>query len=104
MEQNITIQKLKQQRATPAEKFVLGKVKGAKANEPYKNGNVDWFNKDGIWLFGQDFKNNILWIRHSGIWLVLEKQHGLNHSEIQQLIQNVMYKYTNNGQLTPILI
>jgi hypothetical protein len=39
---NITMQQLKEQRATPAEKFVLEKIKGAKAGEADKNGSVDY--------------------------------------------------------------
>jgi hypothetical protein len=101
MEQNITMQKLKQQRLNPAEKFVLETIKGVRPGEPDKYGNIRWF-KDGIGLFIQDFKINVLWVNYDYIWSVLEKKYGLNDNEIQQLINNVMYKYTNNGKLMPV--
>ena len=103
MEQNISMQKLKQQRATPAEKFVLDTIKSAKASKPDECGDVRW-DKDGKGLFKQVFKFGYLWVSYKIIWLVLEKEYGLDYNEIQQLIRNVMYKYTNNGQLTPVEI
>jgi hypothetical protein len=97
----ISMQQLKEQRLTPAEKFVLNKVKGAKVSEPYGNGDVIWYDKDGELLFQQDFKNTTLWVSYTDIWFFLVKQYCLNYDETQRVIYNVMYKYTNNGQLTP---
>ncbi len=94
------MQQLKEQRMSPAEKFVLETIKGAKAGESNENGDVEW-SKDGEWLFIQYFKYNTLWVRNKKIWSVLAKEYNLNHNEIQQLINNVMYKHTNNGQLKP---
>ena len=102
METKITMQQLKEQRLTPAEKFVLDKIKGVKPIEPSENGDVGWFNKDNELLFQQDFEFSHLLVSWRCIWLVLEKQYGLKYNEIQQLINNVMYKYTNKGQLTPV--
>jgi hypothetical protein len=101
MENNTTMQKLKEQRLTPADKFVLDAIKGAKANEPDENGDVRWY-KDGDCLFKQSFKSGYLWVNYSAIWLVLQGEHGLEDNKIQQLIKNVMYKYTNNGRLRVI--
>jgi hypothetical protein len=84
---------------TPAEKFVLDKVKGVRPSE--NDGFVRWRYKDGELLFTQDFKNKQLWVIRDNFWLVLNKEYGLSYNEIQQLIKNVMYKYTNNGELTP---
>jgi len=97
----ISMQQLKGQRLTPAEKFVLGKVKGAKPSEPDEDGNIRWVDKDGKGLFKQVFSLGALYINYHSVWWVLETKHGLNNDEIQKLIKNVMYKYTNNGQLTP---
>jgi len=47
METNISMQQLKEQRMTPAEKFVLETIKGAKPDEPSKNGKIVWRNKYG---------------------------------------------------------
>jgi len=96
----ISMQQLKEQRMTPAEKFVLEKIKGAKPSEPNENGSVWWY-KNGKFLFCQAFKNGILWVSYKHIWSVLTKEYSLSFDEIQQLMKNVMYKYTNNGHLTP---
>ncbi len=98
MEINITMQQLKQQRATPAEKFVLDKIKGAKPNEQDEVGGVYW-NKDGKWIFEQCFKHGYLLIDNNSIRFVLEKEYGLNNYEIGQLLTKLLHKYTNNGQL-----
>ena len=100
MQQNITMQQLKEQRMSPAEKFVLDTIIGVRPDKPDEYGGVGWY-KDGEWLFIQDFKYNTLWVRNKKIWYVLAKEYNLNHNEIQQLINNVMYKHTNNGQLKP---
>jgi hypothetical protein len=86
---------------TQAEKFVLDTISDAKPAEPHKDGSVNWYSKDWRWLFSPDFKRGYLWVGYNAIWSVLEKKYGLKNNEIQQLINNVMYKYTNNGQLTP---
>jgi hypothetical protein len=99
METNITMQKLKEQRLTPAEKFVLDTIKGVRPGEPDKDGYVYWCKDDE--LFIQDFKYGNLWVSHKHIWRVLVKEYSLSYGEVQQLINNVMYKYTNNGQLKP---
>ena len=101
MNEQISMQQLKEQRLTPAEKFVLDKINGAKASEPDEDGDVEWFDKDGKWLFEQDFKNGDIYVCYEYIWSVLVKEYGLNHNEIKRLIKNVMYNHTNNGQLTP---
>ena len=96
--EKITMQQLKQQRLTPAEKFVLNKIKGAKPSEPDEDGNIAWY-KDSKWLFEQGFIGDYLWVTGGVIWLVLEKEYCLNYNEIQQLLSKLLYKYTNNGQL-----
>jgi hypothetical protein len=97
----ITMQQLKEQRLTPAEKFILDKVKGVIPSEPDELVGIRFADKDGIVLFQQVLKFGVLYVNFFGVWSVLEKQYGLNHSEIQKLIKNVMYKHTNNGKLTP---
>ncbi len=97
MEQNITMQQLKQQRMTPAEKFVLGKIKGAKAFSQDKDGTIAW-HKDGEELFFQDFKYCKLW-SSSEFWFNLTRKYKLNHTEKTQLLAKLLHKYTNNGQL-----
>ncbi len=88
-----------EKQSTQAEKFVLDTISGVKPSE--NDGFVRWRNKYGELLFTQDFKNKQLWVIRDNLWLVLNKEYGLNYNEIQQLIKNVMYKYTNNGELTP---
>ena len=95
----ISLKELKKNRMTPAERWVLDTIEGV---EPIKDsyGDVDW-NKDGNWLFEQNFKNGFLWVNYPIIWKVLGEEFGLNYNEIIELIKNVMYDYTNNGSLTP---
>ena len=99
MEQNISMQKLKEQRLTPAEKFVLETIKGVKPSDPSRNGSVRWYNKDDKWLFTQYFKKGYLWFSWNGIRFFLGKEYGLNDDEIQQLLTRLLHKYTNNGEL-----
>ena len=94
------MRQLKQQRLTPAEKFVLDKVKGVKPVESSKNTNIVWY-KDGEWLFTQDFKCGVLVVNYNCIWGVLKKEYGLQYSEIQQLVKNMLCKYHNNFQINP---
>ena len=101
MEQNISMQQLKGQRLTPAERFVLDTIKGAKAGEPDEYGSVGWY-KDGECLFIQEFKIGLLWVDYHVIWKVLNEEYTLNYGETGEFISNVMYKYTNNRQLIPI--
>ena len=99
MQQNISMQQLKKQRATPAEKFVLDTIKGAKADEPDEDGNVEWFGKDGNWLFEQDFRGGCFWMSWDYIRSALEERYGLSYGETKQLLTKLLNKYTNNGQL-----
>ncbi len=99
MEENIPMQQLKEQRMSPAEKFVLRKFKGAKPIEPNEKGDVRWFNKDYGWLFTQDFEFGYLHSSWVDIVTPLRRYHGLNDEEIKQLLTKLLYKYTNNGQL-----
>jgi len=94
----ITIQQLKQQRLTPAEKFVLETIKGAGQSKPDSNGNVAWY-KDGKWLFTQRFNNGWLSISWVNVELFLTTEYGFSHLETSQLLTKLLYKYTNNGQL-----
>jgi hypothetical protein len=98
-EQNISMQQLKQQRVTPAEKFVLDAIKGAKPNKPDEDGDVSWYDKDGRWLFEQDFKHGCLWVNYYIFCNVLENEYGITHREMSQFLSKLLYKYTNNGEL-----
>ena len=95
----ISLKELKKNRLTPAEKWLLETIEGCEP-EKQSNGDVYWY-KDSNWLFQQDFKNGLLGASFCSIWSVLEEQFGLNDDEIKELINNVMYDYTNNGSLTP---
>jgi hypothetical protein len=96
----ITMQQLKEQRLTPAEKFVLETIKGVKSCEPDKNGSVYWVDgKDGNHLFRQVFKNNYIWVSYDYILHDLKYDYGLSFDDMGQLLTKLLYKYTNNGQL-----
>ena len=93
----ISLKELKKNRLTPAERWVLERIDGC-VPKTYSNGVVYWY-KDGKHLFTQDFKNGYLWVSYKYIWSVLEEEFGLNYNEIQELIKNVMYDYTDKGKL-----
>ena len=101
MDTNISMQQLKEQRITPAEKFVLDKIKGAKQSAPAKDGSVWWY-KDGKYLFTQSFTSGYLYVSLPNIWTVLVKDYGFSYDETQELVTKLLYKYTNNGQLKVI--
>ncbi len=92
------MQQLKQQRLTPAEKFVLDAIKGVEPSNPDWCGDVAWY-KDGKWLFSQSFNYAHLLINHNYFCSILLKKYGLNKSEITQLLTKLLHKYTNNGNL-----
>jgi hypothetical protein len=98
MESNISMQQLKEQRLTSAEKFVLDKIKGVKASEPDADGSVNWC-KDGEWLFTQDFEDSCLYFSLTDINTPLRRYHSLSDDEIKQLLTKLLHKYTNNRQL-----
>ena len=101
---SISLKELKKNRLSPAERWVLERIDGVKP-KTHANGWVSWW-KDRCWykngklLFEQDFKNGELWVSYKYIWSVLEGEFGLNIGEIKELINNVMYDYTNNGEIT----
>jgi hypothetical protein len=99
MGKNISMQQLKEQRMSPAEKFVLDTVKGVKAEQARPDGIVYWC-KDGKLLVEQDFNGGHLWVSYKYIRSVLKEKYRLNDNEIIQLLTKLLYKYTNNGQLT----
>ena len=82
---------------SPTEKWLLGRIEGAKP-KTQSNGVVDW-NKDGYWLFQQDFINGRLWVSYPTIWSVLRNEFCLNKTEIQDILSKVLYNHTNNGKL-----
>ena len=93
----ISLKELKKNRLTPAEKFVLETIDGVK---PITNEDSnDWYDKNGKYLFTQYFKNGELYLSYSYIRSVLEKKFGLNNNEIKELLTNLLYDYTDNGNL-----
>jgi hypothetical protein len=93
------MQQLKEQRMTPAEKFVLNTIKGAKPEEPDVYCDITWLNEGGSFVFKQCFSDRYLWVSWSYIRTVLKKEYGLNDDEIIKLLTKLLYKYTNNGEL-----
>ncbi len=94
----ISMQQLKEQRLTPAEKYVVNKIKGAGPRKPDSNGDIAWY-KDGKWLFTQSFNNGWLSISWFNVKLSLITDSGISHREIVSFLTRLLYKYTNNGQL-----
>jgi len=97
--ENISMQQLKEQRLTPAEKFVLETIKGVKPDNPDENDIIRWRDEYGRCLFRQEFKNNKLWLGYAYFGYNLEVRYGLNYDDSKQLLIKLLYKYTNNSQL-----
>lgn len=95
----ISMQQLKEQRLTPAEKFVLDTIKGVKPDELDEDGIIRWRDEYGRCLFRQEFNNNTLWVSYGYLGYFLEGDYNLNYEETKQILTKLLYKYTNNGQL-----
>ena len=94
----ISMKELKKNRLTPAEKWVLERFDGVD-QKTNPDGIVYWYNEDSEWLLAKDFECNNLNINYYDIASVLEKEFGLNDNEIQELLANLLYDYTDNGRL-----
>jgi hypothetical protein len=97
-ESNISMQQLKEQRLTPAEKFVLDAISGVKPDVSDEYSNVRWY-KNGNWLFTQFFGLGCILYVNSVFSDVLKKEYGFNNDEAKQLLTKLLHKYTNKGQL-----
>jgi hypothetical protein len=95
----ISMQQLKEQRLTPAEKFVLDTIKGVKPDKPDEYDKIRWCDEDGRCLFRQEFKNGVLWVSYGYLGYFLKDNYNLNYDETKQLLGKLLHKYTNNGQL-----
>lgn len=95
----ISLKELKKNRLTPAEKWVLERIRGC-VSKPRTNrdNTIEWW-KDGNWLFEQDFTNGWLWLSWSCIRRILFEEFELNDNEIEELLTNLLYDYTDNGRL-----
>jgi len=67
----------------------------------YESEYIIYWGKNGIKLFIQDFKNGRLWVNYKYVWSVLEKFYGLNYTETQSLIKDLLLEDTNWKGLTP---
>jgi hypothetical protein len=94
----ISMKEIKKNMLTPAEKWVNSLIDGV-ASETHPSGTVEWYDKDGEWLFTQDFKSGFLFVDYNAIWLVLENYFGLKDCEINDLLTKALYDYTDKGNL-----
>lgn len=93
---SISLKELKKNRLTSTEKFVLETIDGCIPIR-FSTGNVDW-RKDGKWLFTQDLETCYLDVNYV-IWSALRDDFGLKGDEIEELLNNLLYDYTDNGKL-----
>ena len=93
----ISLKELKKNRVTPAEKWVLEQIEGVKPKGVLCD-------KNGRGLFTKDFKRGLMWVSYQNVRLVLEREFGLNDNEIIELLANILYDYTNKGQLKIALL
>lgn len=81
--------------------FITSEIKGCQPMPINENDIVEWVDEDGYGVFAQDFSTGHLLVS-SRIWGTLVNYYHLNDSQIEGIISDVMYKYTNNGQLNVI--
>ena len=93
---SISLKELKKNRLTPAERFVLEAIEGAKP-KTYPSGDVDWC-KDGKVLMWKHFTGGYLYVSHI-IWSVLFEKFGLSYGETNDLLANLLYDYIDNDKL-----
>jgi len=98
------IKKIKYSRLSEKDRLFLEMIDGI---EPFKSDkypdSIFWKKNDRI-LLEQDFKNGWLHVNYNIIWSVFEKKYGYNYIDTQSFIKDVVGKYTNLGQFTPIHI
>jgi hypothetical protein len=98
---NISMQQLKEQRLTPAEKFVLETISGARSATTDLDGYILWY-KNGTFIFHQNLKKGKLMV-DTILQMILKEGFGLDYDEIQVLLNKLLYKFTNNGQLEVVM-
>ena len=78
--------------------FITSEIKGCQPMPINGDNIINWVSKDGSFIFSQCFGTGYLVI-NTHIWNTLCDYYNLNNSQIEEIISDVMYKYTNNGQL-----
>ena len=62
------------------------------------------YEKDGEIIFQQDLKNMVLWVKHNTIWKIFEEFYGLQYSETQLFIKNMVEEHLNWKGFTPLWV
>ena len=85
---------------TPEELF-LDVIKDIKVREQIKYPESVFWEKNGEVIFEQNFKRNSLYVDYNSIWFIFEKIYGLQYSETELFIKNMVEEYLNWRGLTP---
>ena len=86
---------------TPEELF-LDVIKDIKVREQIKYPESVFWEKNGEVIFEQNFKRNSLYVDYNSIWFIFEKIYGLQYSETELFIKNMVEEYLNWRGLTPM--
>ena len=65
-----------------------------------KGGCITYY-RNGQWIFRQDFENKNLWCYYFEVWQFLEKEFGMEYSDIQSLHKEVVGEALNCKEFTP---
>jgi hypothetical protein len=96
------VQGIIDKKPTPGERF-MELIKGFTVLPKLKDRpRTIFFEKNGEIIAEYNPENGYLWIKYDGYWKVLEKEYGINYSEIQSVInEKVVQAYGLKG-VTPI--
>ena len=83
------------------EEFFLDIIDGIKIKPQTKYPDSIFWEKNGKVIFEQDFKKNQLYVDYKSIWMIFEKIFGLQYSETELFIKNMVEEYLNWRGLTP---
>ena len=83
------------------EEFFLDVIKDIKVKQTKYPESVFW-EKNGKVIFEQNLKKNLLYVDYKSIWVIFEKIYGLQYSETQLFIKNMVEEYLNWRGLTPM--
>lgn len=97
----ISMKELKNNRLTPAEKWVLEQIEGVERTtySRFSKDDIICWVKNCNFMFEQNFDDGKLTVSNLEIWSELVFCYGLKDNEIKELLTNLLYDYTDNGKL-----
>lgn len=95
------IKQIKYLRLKPEERFLLEQLEGLESFTLDKYPESIFWEKNGVVIFEQDFKNGWLRCNYDKIWSVFSYKYGYNYDDTQSFMKRVIEKDTKLNGLTP---